>query len=50
VVIIVRIAPQINHDINRTAAAQNFATGTKDFAVIQVGFWFREIAPVHLRA
>jgi hypothetical protein len=49
-VIIMRIAPDINHEINRTAAPQDFATGTKDFAIIEVGFQFREVAPIHLRA
>lgn len=40
----------MNHEINRTAAPQDIATKTKDFALVEVGFRLGEVAPFHLRA
>ena len=49
VVVVAFLASHIDHGVNRTTAAQAFAAGIVDTAVVQTGIWLDFIAPVGAR-
>lgn len=47
---IIAIASNVNHEIDRTRAANNFALRTQDFSSIEMRFWFRPVSPINVSA